>query len=157
MTRGWRGTDLLKGDERRKKVGRKMFDKERGLCRMRKLSEMDMHKPFAAQYNAEMHKAMKVEGKLMEAEIQLMAATQAANQQEATMAEARQSVLHDQLVVLEDRVQFIFECSQLAAQPQCSSRTVSFACGCSTCFEDSLGFQRTGRRWSAQTANKMAL
>ena len=107
---------VLKGDERRKKVGRKMFDKERGLRRMRKLSEMDMHKPFAAQYNAEMHKAMKVEGKLMEAEIQLMAATQAANQQEATMAEARQSVLHDQLVVLEDRVQFIFECSQLAAQ-----------------------------------------
>ena len=32
------------------------------------------------------------------------------------MAEARQSVLHDQLVVLEDRVQFIFECLQLAAQ-----------------------------------------
>ena len=107
---------VLEGDERRKKVGRDMFDKERGLRRMRKLSEMDAHKPFAAQYNAEMHKAMKVEGKLIEAEIQLSAATLAQDQQEATMAEARQSVLHDQLVVLEDRVQFIFECSQLAAQ-----------------------------------------
>jgi hypothetical protein len=37
---------VLKGDERRKKVGRDMFDKERGLRRMRKLAEMDMHKPF---------------------------------------------------------------------------------------------------------------
>ena len=67
---------------------------------MRKLSEMDKHKPFAAQYNAEMHKAMKVEGKLIEAEIQLSLreATRVENQQETTMAEARQSVLHDQLV-----------------------------------------------------------
>ena len=56
---------------------------------MRKLSEMDTHAPFAAHYNAEMHKSMKVEGTLMDVEIQLREATWAENHQEATMAKAR--------------------------------------------------------------------
>ena len=106
---------VLKGDERRQKVGKRRFDQERQIDRTRKLCEMDASKPFAAQYNAEMSKAMKLEAKLLEAEYAREEAAKKDDQVEQLRAEARHDVLHDQLVVVNDRVAFLGGCSDMAS------------------------------------------
>ena len=106
---------VLKGDERRQKVGKRRFDQERQIDRMRKLCEMDASKPFATQYNAEMSKAMKLEAKLLEAEYAREEAAKKDNQVEQLRAEARHEVLHDQLVVVNDRVAFLGGCSDMTS------------------------------------------
>ena len=107
---------VLKGDERRIKVGREMFDKERQLKRIRAQSEMALHLPFAEQHNREMEKSLRVEGRMLEQERQRDAAQQRGDEMGAAKAQARYEVLHDQWVVLEDRGEFIRGCSDLARQ-----------------------------------------
>ena len=107
---------VLKGDERRRKVGRKVFDQERAIDRMRKLCEMEASKPFAGRYNAEMKKSMRLEAKLLEVEVAREEAAKKHDQVETLRAEARYDILHDQLVVINDRVAFLGGCSDMAAE-----------------------------------------
>ena len=107
---------VLKGDERRIKVGREMFDKERQLKRVRAQSEMAHHLPFAEMHNKEMEKSLRVEGRMLDQERQRDLAQKRGDEIGAAKAQARYEVLHDQWVVLEDRGEFIRGCSDLARQ-----------------------------------------